>query len=529
MENYDYIIVGGGSAGCVLANRLSKDPANKVLLLEAGKRSGNLHSKVPAGFHNLFKSAFDWNYETIPQASLKQRKLFQPRGKLLGGSGAINAMIYIRGHQKDFDDWEQMGNPGWSYEEVLPYFKRSEHQAHILNEFHGTEGEWSICHRTYTSPLSMTFIEAAKELGYANNHDFNGQEQEGFGLYQVNHRKGLRCSPADAFIEPVKNRDNLHIITEAQVEKILFTDQNASGIQYSRKGKTEEAYAIQEVILSAGAFNSPHILMLSGIGPGKHLQEHHIPLIHDLPGVGQNLQDHLVTIAAYECNSKETLDKVEDFPNILYHLLYHSFTRKGPLASNVAEAGGFIRSSPKEVAPDIQYHFVPAYWLEHGFQNPKYKRGYSIGSKLLIPKSKGNVRLASNAAKDAPMIDPQYLSHPSDQEKSVQAFRIGQQLGDANIFGSVRNGYFAPSSLLKKDEDILEFIRTNAETLYHPVGTCKMGKDPMAVVDHRLKVHGLGKLRVVDASIMPVITRGNTQAPTIMIAEKAADMILHDS
>lgn len=528
MAIYDFIIIGAGSAGAVLANRLSESGKYSVLLLEAGGKDNDMNMKIPAGFPKLFKTKHDWNYHTTPQEHLNNRALYLPRGKTLGGSSSINAMIYIRGNRADYDDWAKEGNKGWSYDEMLPYFKKSEHQEVIKDEYHGQNGPLNVMNRHYTNPLSVAFVEAGKELGYPENADFNGKEQEGFGMYQVTHTNGTRCSTAVAYLNPAKKRSNLTIQTKSLVERIIIEDGQTKGVQYLQNGKSHTVQVNQEVILSAGAYNSPQVLLLSGIGAGSELTRHGIPVVKDLPAVGKHLQDHLVSFSLFNSNYKQSLDSAENFPVILKHLANYFINKKGPFSSNVGESGAFVKSSPDEKAPDIQYHFGPCFFLEHGFQKPK-GNGYSIGNKVLIPKSMGTVSLASAKATDKALIDHNYLSDDDDMRKSIWAFKLGQQLGLTKAFTPYRSGYHLPTQILTDNAAIADVIRATAETLYHPTSTCKMGQNETnSVVNERLQVHGIQGLRVIDASIMPNVTRGNTNAPTIAIAEKGADMILKD-
>lgn len=528
MAIYDYIIIGAGSAGSVLANRLSESGKYTVLLLEAGGKDNDMNMKIPAGFPKLYKTKHDWDYQTTPQEHLHQRELYLPRGKTLGGSSSINAMIYIRGNQADYDGWAAEGNTGWSYHDILPYFKKSEHQEVFKDEYHGQNGPLNVMNRHYTNPLSDVFVKAGKELGYPENPDFNGKEQEGFGRYQVTHINGSRCSTAVAYLNPIKKRSNLTIQTKALVERIIIENGKTTGVQYLQKGKSHTAQVRQEVIVSAGTYNSPQVLMLSGIGAGSELQQHGIPVVKDLPAVGKNLQDHLVSFSLFSSNYKNSLDSAEDFPVILKHLANYFINKKGPFSSNIGESGAFVKSSPEEIAPDIQYHFGPCFFLEHGFQKPK-GNGYSIGNKVLIPKSMGTVKLSSTNPNHKVAIDHNYLSDDDDMRKSIWAFKLGQQLGLTKAFTPYRTGYHTPTQILTDHAAIADLIRSTAETLYHPTSTCKMGQSAAdSVVNNRLQVHGIEGLRVIDASIMPKIVRGNTNAPTIAIAEKGAEMILED-
>ena len=517
---YDFVIVGAGSAGCVLARRLSDDPNTTVLLLEAGGPAKQKEFAIPAAFSKLFRSAHDWAFYTEPQPHLANRKLYWPRGKVLGGSSSINAMIYIRGHRQDFDHWRSLGNVGWSFADLLPYFKKSEHQTRIASEYHAQGGPVCISDLRTVNPLSRAFIEAAAELGFPLNPDFNGAHQEGFGLYQVTQQRGKRCSAADAFLEPARCRSNLTIDTGAHATRILFDERRARAVTYLREGKLHEAQAAREILVCCGSVQSPQLLMLSGIGSADHLRSLDIPLVADLPGVGQNLQDHLFLAVSYRCTKPITLDKAETLVNFLKYLVF----KKGPLTSNVAESGGFVAITPGVHAPDLQYHFGPAYYLNHGFDRPE-GHGFSIGPTLLRPKSRGRITLRSSDPLTPPAIQPNYLSEESDVCVLVQGIRLARRLAQTKAFASYCGGEYCPGKDMRSEEALADYVRKSAETVYHPVGTCKMGNDAMAVVDDQLRVHGVQGLRVVDASIMPTLIGGNTNATTIMIAEKAADLL----
>lgn len=529
MPIYDYIIIGAGSAGCVLANRLSADGRHRVALLEAGGPDRSPNIRIPAAFSKLMRSDYDWNYHTLPQSHLNGRQLYQPRGKGLGGSSSINAMIYIRGHRADYNSWAAAGNPGWSYDEVLPYFKRSEKQLFFTDDpLHATDGELPVSSRSDQHPLSHVFLQAAQEQGFPINKDFNGPRQEGFGFFQVTQFNGERWSAARTWLDPARGRSNLDILTHSQALKIRFTDKKAQGVLIERRGRVEEIRAQKEIILSAGAINSPQLLLLSGLGDGTSLQTLGIPMVHHLPGVGKNLQDHLSVLVCFRTNRKDTLDAAERFPALLHNLWQYFRHKRGPFTSNVAEAAGFVRTQPELIAPDLQFHFGPLFFIDHGFERPP-GNGFSLGPQLLQPKSRGEVKLASANGKDAALIDPRYLSHPDDIDLLAKGLRIAQRIGLSEAFSPYRLAHFLPEKTLKDKDEIVDYIRRSAEILYHPVGTCKMGKDEQAVVDAQLRVHDVEGLRVIDASIMPTICRGNTNAPTYMIAEKGADLILKRS
>lgn len=519
-DTYDYIVVGAGSAGCVLANRLSEN-GDSVLLLEAGEPDEKREIHIPAAFPKLFKTDVDWEYYTEPQASMNGRELYWPRGKTLGGSSSINAMIYIRGHPVDYDGWAALGNEGWGYEDVLPYFRKSERFEPGDDEYHGSEGPLNVAEQRSPRPLSEVFVEAAVEAGERRNDDFNGERQAGVGHYHVTQKNGSRHSAAKAFLTPILDRSNLTTLTGAQVRRVMFDGRQATGVEYEHGGTRKTAESTEEVILSAGAVNSPQLLMLSGIGGTEGLREHGIEVVHELPGVGRNLQDHLFAFTVYECTEAVTLDDAEGLRNLATYFL----RKKGPLTSNIGEAGGFVRTDPDLPAPDLQYHFGPTYFMEHGFSNPERGHGFSIGATQLRPESRGRITLRSADPFDPPVIDPNYLDADRDLEVLVEGIRRSREIAAQSPFDEYRGEEVWPGSDAHTDEALAEHVRETAHTVYHPVGTCKMGDDSGAVVDDRLRVYGVDGLRVVDASVMPTLTGGNTNAPTIMIAEKAADMI----
>lgn len=517
---YDYIIVGAGSAGCVLANRLTEDPAIRVLLLEAGGRDSNQKIHTPVAFSKLFQTAYDWTYFTDPEPHLEGRKLYWPRGKVLGGSSSINAMIYIRGNPADYDCWRELGNEGWGYSDVLPYFKKSENQERGPSEYHGVGGPLNVADLRCINPICESFVTAAEQAGYPRNPDFNGGSQEGFGFYQVTQIGGRRHSAAAAFLKPAMARRNLTVKTSVQVFGVLFEGKRATGVSYQSPNGSIQARAEREVILCAGAIGSPQMLMLSGVGGADHLRKFGIPVVCDLPGVGRNLQDHPAFPVAYDSKEPVSLLNTEKIGPLLRYLCF----KDGPLTSNVAEAGGFVRTSGAVKMPDLQFHFAGAYYRNHGL-DPVKEHGFTLGPTLVRPYSVGELRLRSGNPLDAPSIKANYLSEERDMEVLLTGLKLARELISLAPFDKYRSKETAPGKDIQSDDDLRKYIRRELHTLYHPVGTCKMGSDPAAVVDSRMRVRGVQGLRVVDASVMPVIVNGNTNAPTIMIAEKAADLI----
>ncbi|HEU5398718.1 MAG TPA: choline dehydrogenase [Gammaproteobacteria bacterium] len=523
VEEFDYVIVGGGSAGCVLAARLSEDPAVTVCLVEAGGKGDGWAVKLPLGIIATVPWPFiNWGFRTVPQTELNLRCTYQPRGRVLGGSSAINAMIYTRGHPSDYDAWAAAGNPGWSYEDVLPYFKRAEANLTLRDRWHGNDGPLPVSELRTGNPLHAVFIEAARQVGYREAADFNGLDQEGVGVYQVTQKEGERWSAARAYLHPVMSRPNLKVMTRAWARRVRFHGARAIGVDVYHRGRIDLIPAKREVILAAGAFQSPQLLMLSGIGPGEELQRFGLPVVRHLPGVGRNLQDHLDYTLIHRAKSLGTLGgSPAGVWRLLKDLGRYRRERRGMFTSNIAEAGGFLKSDPALPAPDIQLHFCTAIVHNHGRTLKHLMHGYSLHACVLRPKSRGTVKLASADPMTEPLIDPKYLSVPEDMEVLVKGFRMARAILNAPAFGPYRRRELFTAGV-ESEQAIRAAIRQRAETIYHPAGTCRMGSDDGAVVDPELRVRGVEALRVVDASVMPTLIAGNTNAPTIMIAEKAA-------
>jgi choline dehydrogenase len=523
---YDYIIIGAGSAGCVLANRLSEDPTVKVLLLEAGPRDWHPFIHMPAGLAKLVgQKGVNWSYDTAPEPQLDNRRLWWPRGKVLGGSSSINAMCYIRGVAGDYDAWAANGAEGWSWNEALPYFKRSERNMRGASALHGADGPLYVSDLRYTNPLSDAFIQAGEQAGIARNDDFNGERQQGIGFYQVTQKDGARCSAAVAYLEPARGRDNLEVVTGALVRRIVLENGRAVGAAYTRNGVETQARAEREVLLSGGAINSPQLLLLSGIGPADELGEHGITVALDSPYVGRNLQDHLDICTLQHSTQRVTYDRTSELKTAFeYFLRGHS----GPGTSNIAEAGGFIRSPlAADDRADIQLHFVPAMLDDHG-RNRLQGDGYTLHACFLRPRSRGRIRLNSADPRADARIEANYLGDEEgfDLKMMLECAKLSRELFAQKAFDAYRGAPIHPSRSDLSDSELVEFIRAKAETVYHPVGSCRMGSDETCVVDSQLRVNGVQGLRVIDASVMPSLIGGNTNAPTIMIAERASDLIL---
>lgn len=525
-KEFDYIIIGSGSAGCVLASRLSEDPDISVCLLEAGGQGDSWTVNIPAAcVMSLPTKINNWAFETVPQKGLNGRKGYQPRGKCLGGSSAINAMIYIRGHRQDYDNWAANGCEGWSYDDVLPYFIRSENNHRIQNEFHGNNGPLHVSDVQSDSIFHARYIQAAKEQGFPVLDDFNGEAQEGLGVYQVTHDNGERCSAARAYLFPHLSRKNLTILTKATTHKILVENKTAVGVLVEYAGQMKTLTARQEVLLSAGAMQSPQILMLSGIGDASELNQHGIEVEHHLPGVGQNFHDHPDFIFGYTVKEYAGTFGVSlsGSLDMFKQVGRYRKERRGMIASNFAECGGFLKSRPELDIPNLQLHFVVALVDDHA-RKFHASHGLSCHVCLLNPRSRGSIKLSGKNVHDPLLINPNFLGDDQDLEDLIDGFKLTQKFMQTPVLSNLyKKDLF--TSHVKTDDDIREVLRNRVDTVYHPVGSCKMGVDDMAVVNPELQVYGIQNLRVVDASIIPTVVNGNTNAPTIMIAEKAVDLI----
>lgn len=524
---FDYLIIGGGSAGCVLAARLTEDPNVTVALLEAGPVDSSVLIHCPAGLALLAKGGqANWAFSTVPQPGLNGRTGYQPRGKVLGGSSSVNAMIYARGHRADYDHWAAEGNAGWGYDDVLPYFKRAEHNERGSDAFHGTGGPLNVMDLRSPNRFGPVFVEAAQQAGFPHNPDFNGENQEGVGMYQVTHKNGERFSAAKAYLTPNLSRPNLHVITGAHTTRILLERKKAVGVEYLQGGELKQLKAQREVLLCAGALQSPQLLMLSGIGPKAHLLDVGLAVQHDLAGVGQHLHDHVDVVQVV--NAPRLKDLFGLSPSGLVQgikgILEWRAHRSGMLTTNFAEAGGFIKSDPSEVVPDLQLHFVVGKLVDHG-RKPTFGHGYSCHVCLLRPQSRGSVQLASRDPLAAPLIDPNFLGDHDDMQRLMRGFKLMRHILQQPALAAHGGRELASSAKAQTDLEMELFIRDHADTIYHPVGTCRMGSGPLDVVDAQLRVHGIAGLRVVDASIMPRVVGANTNAAVIMVAEKAADMV----
>jgi choline dehydrogenase len=526
---YDYVIVGAGSAGCVLAARLSENPANRVLLLEAGPPDDADEIHIPAALNLLFQSTYDWDFRTVPQDRAQGRTIYWPRGRMLGGSSSMNAMIYIRGSRYDYDTWrDEYGCTGWGYADLMPYFLRAEANSRGADAYHGGTGPLVVSDLVYKSASTTAFVASAKECGLPDNPDFNGPQQDGCGFYQVTQQAGRRCSTADAYLRPARSRPNLEVVTDALVTRVIVEAGRAAGVRYLRRGAEETAFAESEVILSAGAVGSPHLLMLSGIGPADHLRDLGILVRVDSPGVGANLSDHpMVPVMWLTPRTPGLWEKSKPA-----YLIRWRYRHSGPLTSNIAEAGGFSRTRPSLPAPDLQWHALPTPYQKQGLGDPRV-RAFTLFATLVDVGSRGRVWLRGDDPRHKPAIDPAYLSESTDIEPLVEGVRMAREFTATGPLAKMCTEELAPGPEARTETQLREFVRRELTTLFHPVGTCAMGGDSRlaasritSVVDPELRVRGVERLRVVDASVMPAVPRGNTNAPTIAIAERAADLIV---
>jgi choline dehydrogenase len=527
---FDYVIVGAGSAGCVLANRLSADGKNSVLLLEAGPRDTNLWIHVPLGYGRLFKEkTVNWMYQTEPEPGLDGRTVFQPRGKVLGGSSSINGLLYVRGQHEDYDRWRQHGNSGWGYDDVLPYFKKAENQQRGADDFHGVAGPLPVSDLIHIDPLSSAFVAAAAETGLPVNPDFNGASQEGAGFFQTTTRFGRRASTAVAYLRPAKGRNNLHIETGALAQRIVFDGRRAVAVEYRKTGSLRTARARKEILVSSGAYNSPQLLQLSGVGPAELLRRHGLGVVLDAPGVGQDLQDHMQVRVVMRCAERITLNDIVNHPlrRMLAGARYAAF-RKGPLTIAAGTSGAFFKSNPRLATPDIQIHFLPFSTDKMGEKLHSFS-GFTASVCQLRPESRGSLCIRSADPAAPPVIRINYLATEVDRTANVEGLKRLRKILQAQALSRYVVEEVDPGAKVSTDAELLNFCRQRGTTVYHPTSTCRMGNDALAVVDQRLRVRGIEGLRVVDASVMPDLVSGNTNAPVIMIAEKASDMILQDA
>ena len=523
----DYLVVGGGSAGCVVASRLSEDPAVQVALFETGARNDSVLVNWPAGYSKLQGKNFRFEWMTVPQKHLDDRPMLFPQGKILGGGSTVNSMVYIRGNRRDYDAWADLGNDGWSYDDLLPYFRRSEDNERFCDAYHGIGGPLGVADQRYPIDLTRRFVRAAQEAGFGYSPDFNGADQFGVGFYQVTQRNVRRSSSAIAFLYPAMARRNLMVETNATVTRLIVQNGRAVGAEVLRMGasRPERVMARREVIVSSGAINSPKLLLLSGIGPADEVRSHGIEVVHDLPGVGKNLQDHLDVYCCASLKEPLSYNGHDRGMKMIRHGIEFLMFGTGAVSSNVCEGGAFVSTTGDKDWPDIQMHFLPAYVIDHGRVQVD-GHGMTLNTAYLRPDSRGEVRLASADPKDEPLIDPRYLSAPEDLRHSIDGFKLAREILSQSSLASITKAEHLPGSDVRSDAEIATYIREYGKTDFHPAGTCKMGGDNMAVVDSDLKVRGLDGLRVIDASIMPTLISGNTNAASIMIGERGADAVL---
>jgi choline dehydrogenase len=529
-SSFDYIVVGAGSAGCVLANRLTASGRHRVLLIEAGGRDRNPWIHIPLGYGKLFTNAkVNWLYNSEPEPELNNRSIIQPRGKVLGGSSSINGLLYLRGQREDFDHWRQLGNAGWSFEDVLPYFRRAEDQERGEDELHGVGGPLAVTDVRDPHPLCEAFIDAAVQAGYPRNDDFNGPEQEGAGYFQLTARNGRRCSTAVGYLRPARKRQNLVIVSDALATRVLFEGRRAVGVEYMRDGRKHRARAEGEVILCGGAFNSPQLLQLSGIGPAELLRAHGIPVVADMPGVGADLQDHFQGRIQYRCTQPITMnDAVNSWTGSMRAGLRYMFGRRGILAIGAGYAGAFLRTDPKLASPDVQIHLIIFSADKLGGGLHPFP-GFTMSVCQLRPESRGTVRIKSADPAAAPAIQPNYLTTQLDRDTMVAGMKLMRRIMAQPAINSFVAEERNPGPACASDGDLLAYLRATGTTIFHPTSTCRMGSDAKAVVDERLRVRGVQSLRVADGAIMPTVVSGNTNAAIIMIGEKCADMVLQDA
>ena len=529
-ETFDYIIVGAGTAGCVLANRLTESGRHRVLLIEAGGADRNPWIHIPLGYGKLFTNPHvNWMFESEPEPELNNRRIIQPRGKVLGGSSSINGLLYVRGQPQDFDHWRQLGNTGWSFDDVLPYFRKAEDQERGADDLHGAGGPLCVSDVSEPHPLCEAFIEASQQAGFPRNDDFNGPEQEGAGYFQLTARNGRRCSTARGYLKPVRRRANLKVASNALTTRILMEGRRAIGVEYVQGGETRTARAAGEVILASGAFGSPQIMQLSGLGPADLLRSHGIDVIADMPGVGADLQDHFQVRMAYRCTEKITMnDVIHDWRLKLSTGLRYLLYKKGLLTIGAGYAGGFFKTDPSVASPDVQAHFIIFSSDKTGATLHPFP-GFIASTCQLRPESRGHVRIKSADPRAAPAIQPRYLSAQHDRDVTVAGLQLLRRIMGQPAMRHYIAEERAPGEAVTSDADLLAYARDNGSTIFHPTSTCRMGSDVKAVVDERLRVHGIERLRVIDGAIMPTVVSGNTNAAIIMIAEKGAEMLLADA